>query len=58
MKLCRDWVGHVSFSAGSSSSRGVALIINKCLQLRLRKEVKDEEGRLVIILADYFGIGG
>lgn len=55
MKLCRDWVEHVSFSAGSSSSRGVAILINKCLQFRLRNEVKDEEGRLVIILADIQG---
>ena len=50
VKLCRDWVGHVSFSAGTSKSRGVAILINKGLQFRLRKEVKDEEGRIIIIL--------
>ena len=55
VKLCRDWVGHVSFSAGSSKSRGVAILINKSLQFRLRREVKDEEGRIIIILAEIQG---
>lgn len=51
-KLCRDWVGHVSFSAGSTKSRGVAILINKRLQFKVRKEVKDDEGRVIIILAE------
>ena len=42
----------MSFSAGSSKSRGVAILINKGLQFGLRKEVKDEEGRIIIILAE------
>lgn len=55
VKLCRDWVGHVSFSAGSSKSRGVAILINKGLQFRLRREVTDEGGRIIIILAEIQG---
>lgn len=55
VKLCRDWVGHISFGAGSSKSRGVAILINKGLQFRIRREVKDEEGRIIIILAEIQG---
>ena len=40
----------MSFSAGSFKSR-VAILIEKGLQLRLRKEIKDEEGRIIIIPA-------
>lgn len=54
-KVYRDWVGHVAFSEGSSKSRGVAILINRCLQFKLRKELKDEDGRLVSILADIQG---
>lgn len=45
----------LSFGTGLSRSQGVAILINKCLQFRLRKEVMDEEGRLVIIVADIQG---
>ena len=40
---------------GHLKVRGVAILINKGLQFRLRKEVKDEEGRIIIILAEIQG---
>ena len=39
-KLCRDWVGHVFFSAGSTNSKGVIILINKQLQFKSLNEVK------------------
>jgi len=63
-KLCRDWVGHLSYSAGSSKSRGVAILINKGLQYRLKREVRDEDGRIVeiqghtLILANIYAPNG
>lgn len=54
-KLCRDWVGHVFFSAGSTKSRGVAILINKYLQFKLQHEIKDDDGRIILILAEIQG---
>ena len=54
-KLCRGWVGHVFFSEGSSRSKGVAILISKRVQFKCIKEISDEEGRLVIVLAEIQG---
>lgn len=54
-KLCKGWVGKVFCSAGTSQSRGVITIVNKHLQFKCLKEIKDIEGRILIILADIQG---
>lgn len=54
-KLQRDWVGHVYYSVGSSASKGVTILVHKHLQFRNQKLYTDEQGRLIIMLAE---IGG
>lgn len=54
-KLCRDWVGQVFFSCGSSQSRGVAILIHKQLQFKCSRMVKDEDGRTLLLLAEIQG---
>ena len=54
-KLCRDWVSHVYYSVGSSQSRGVLTLINKKLQFKCIRQIKDTMGRILIILAEIQG---
>lgn len=54
-KLCKGWVGSVFCNSGTSQSRGVITLINKQLQFKCLKEVKDEEGRMLIIRAEVQG---
>lgn len=55
MKLCNGWVGHVYYSEGSSNSRGVAILNNKNLQFKFLKQVKDNLGRIIMILVEIQG---
>lgn len=54
-KLCKGWVGKVFCRAGTSQRRGVITLINRQLQFKCLKEIKDEEGRMLCILADIQG---
>lgn len=54
-KLQRGWVGYVFCSPGTSRNRGVITLVNKHLQFKCIKEVKDEEGQCLIILAEVQG---
>lgn len=54
-KLCKDWVGHVFYSTGSSQSRGVITLVNKNLQFKCINEKRDKEGRIIVILAELQG---
>lgn len=54
-KLHRGWVGDVFCSPGASQSRGVITLVNKQLQFKCLKEVKDGEGRCLTILAEVQG---
>lgn len=51
-KLCTGWVGHVFYSIGSSKSRGVITLVSKHLQFKCLKQIKDNSGRIVIVLAE------
>uniref|UniRef100_A0A3Q3WCQ5 Endonuclease/exonuclease/phosphatase domain-containing protein n=1 Tax=Mola mola TaxID=94237 RepID=A0A3Q3WCQ5_MOLML len=54
--LQRDWVGKVLYSAGSSSQRGIAILIQKNFNIKILKQQSDEEGRWLAIHAELFGI--
>ena len=54
-KLCRDWVGYVSASCGSSRSRGVAILVHKQLQFKCIRESRDEVGRVLLLLSEIQG---
>uniref|UniRef100_A0A3Q3WVD3 exodeoxyribonuclease III n=1 Tax=Mola mola TaxID=94237 RepID=A0A3Q3WVD3_MOLML len=54
--LQKDWVGKVLYSAGSSSQRGVAILIRKNFNIKILKQQSDEEGRWLAIDAELFGI--
>lgn len=54
--LQRDWVGKVLYSAGSSSQRGVAILIRKNFNIKVLKQQSDEEGRWIAMDAELFGI--
>ena len=51
-KLCTGWVGHVFYSIGSSKSKGVIILVNKHLQFKCLKQIKDNLGRMIIVLAE------
>lgn len=53
--LCKDGVGQSFSSEGSKNSRGVITLINKHLQFRLIKKITDEDGRILITLAEIRG---
>lgn len=54
--LQRDWVGKVLYSAGSSSQRGVAILVRKNFNIKILRQQADEEGRWIAIEAELFGI--
>lgn len=56
MLFQREWVGKVFYSAGSSSQRGVAILIQKNLNIKILDQQSDEEGRWIAIDAELFGI--
>ena len=49
LKLRRDWVGHVFFSSFTSYARGVVVLINKDIRLKLNSVEKDKSGRFLLI---------
>lgn len=51
-KLCAGWVGHVFYSIGSSKSKGVIILVSKNLQFKCLKQIKDNSGRMIIVLAE------
>ena len=55
-KLGRGWVGHVFVASGTSHSRGVAILINKHLQIKCIKETGDDSGRILVMLAEIQGL--
>lgn len=54
--LQRDWIGRVLYSAGSSSQRGVAILIRKNFNIKIFEQQSDEEGRWIALDAELFGI--
>lgn len=48
-------MAHVYASCGTSRSRGVAILISKHLQFKCIREVRDDEGRIMILLAEIQG---
>ena len=50
-RLCWGWVGQVFASCGSNRSRGVMTLLNKRLQFKCLKELRDEAGRYVLLLS-------
>lgn len=54
-KLCKDWVGHVFYSIGSSQSNGVITLVNKNLQFKCISEKCDTEGRIIVTLVELQG---
>ena len=53
-KLKRDWVGKVIAAPFNSKARGVAILINKNLQINIQKVLIDPAGRYVIINCQVF----
>uniref|UniRef100_A0A3B4Z9Q3 exodeoxyribonuclease III n=1 Tax=Stegastes partitus TaxID=144197 RepID=A0A3B4Z9Q3_9TELE len=51
-KLCVGWVGHVFYSIGSSKSKGVIILVSKQLQFKCIRQIKDNSGRVIIVLAE------
>uniref|UniRef100_A0A3Q3G7C3 exodeoxyribonuclease III n=1 Tax=Labrus bergylta TaxID=56723 RepID=A0A3Q3G7C3_9LABR len=49
IKLRRTWVGQVFYSSYNSSSPGVAILMHRSLAFKVDKEIKDKEGRYVLI---------
>uniref|UniRef100_A0A3Q2EBS1 Endonuclease/exonuclease/phosphatase domain-containing protein n=1 Tax=Cyprinodon variegatus TaxID=28743 RepID=A0A3Q2EBS1_CYPVA len=49
LKLWRDWVGNVFYSSFSTKARGVALLINKNLNLNLNSVENDKSGRFLLV---------
>lgn len=54
-RLCGGWIGHVFYSVGSSKSKGVIILISKHLQFKCIKQITDDLGRIVIVLAEIQG---
>uniref|UniRef100_A0A3Q3H395 Reverse transcriptase domain-containing protein n=2 Tax=Kryptolebias marmoratus TaxID=37003 RepID=A0A3Q3H395_KRYMA len=55
LKLKRDWVGNVYFSAHSQNKKGTAILIHKNLPFILEHEEKDSEGRFILITGSIHG---
>ena len=45
----KDWGGEIFFSHGTSSARGVAILIPKNLNVRINNLVRDDMGRFILI---------
>lgn len=48
-RLCKKWVGQVYHTKFNSKSRGVAIILNKCVQFSPSDILTDPGGRYVIV---------
>ena len=52
-KIIKNECGkNVYFSNGASNARGVAMLIDKNLDYKLVKQVKDNEGRWIMVVID------
>ena len=47
-RWCTEWGGKIIFSNGESNARGVAMLINKGIDMKILKTVRDDDGRLLI----------
>uniref|UniRef100_A0A1A7ZMF0 Endonuclease/exonuclease/phosphatase domain-containing protein n=1 Tax=Nothobranchius furzeri TaxID=105023 RepID=A0A1A7ZMF0_NOTFU len=54
-KLKRDWVGQVYFSSHSQNKRGTAILIKRNIPFTLLHDVRDPEGRFILIKGLIFG---
>lgn len=54
-KLIGGWVGKVYYNEGTSNIRGVIILINKQLQFKCTKQMKDREGRILVLLGEMMG---
>ena len=50
-----DWKGQVEFCHGTSSSRGVAILISKELNININEIIRDNTGRFLLIDAEFEG---
>lgn len=55
-RLCKKWIGRVYHSKFTSKSRGVAIIINKCIQFSPSQTLVDSGGRYVIVSSLLYGL--
>ena len=55
IKLRRSWVGQVFYSSYNSKSRGVAVLLHRCLPFTLDKTISDKEGRYVLLSGYLYG---
>ncbi len=49
IKLKRDWVGQVYGSSFTSKSRGVVILVNKCIPLSDITTYSDKSGRFICL---------
>lgn len=58
LKLNRDWVGQVYFSSCASNfrKRGTAILINKHLPFIFENQIRDPEGRFILVTGLIFGL--
>ena len=55
-KLCKGWVGQVFCNPGTSKSKGVITLVSKHIQLKCLNQIKDNTGRILIVLAEIYGV--
>ncbi len=54
-KLRGHWVGQIFYSVGSSSSKGVSILVHEHLQFKSKRIITDDSGGMVIVEADIQG---
>lgn len=47
-----EWGGDMHFSNGSTNARGVAILIKRDLDIKIRHSFKDEDGRLLVLIIE------
>uniref|UniRef100_A0A3P9IZ02 Endonuclease/exonuclease/phosphatase domain-containing protein n=1 Tax=Oryzias latipes TaxID=8090 RepID=A0A3P9IZ02_ORYLA len=55
VKLRRSWVGQVFYSSFNSKSRGVAILLHRILPFTFEKELKDSQGRYILLSGHLYG---
>uniref|UniRef100_A0A3P9KVD9 Endonuclease/exonuclease/phosphatase domain-containing protein n=1 Tax=Oryzias latipes TaxID=8090 RepID=A0A3P9KVD9_ORYLA len=55
VKLRRSWVGQVFYSSFNSKSRGVAILLHRSLPFSFENEVKDSQGRYILLSGHLYG---